>query len=89
MATEIADMQLVPLFQFFQYYVYSLNRIDRSFLTYQDRKVHTYWIDSLVTFRNVSLQLWVDADSPFLSCLVFYDSKLTYIRDCRKKNKTL
>ena len=37
MATEITDMQLVSSFQFFQYYVYPLNGVNRAFLTYQDR----------------------------------------------------
>ena len=37
MATEIADMQLVPPFQFFQNDIYPLYRINRAFLTYQDR----------------------------------------------------
>ena len=35
MATKITDMQLVPLFQFFQNNVYPLNGIDCAFLTYK------------------------------------------------------
>ena len=57
MATEITNMQLVLLFQFFQNNVYPLNGIDRAFLTYQDWGIDSYRIDVSVTIPYMLLQL--------------------------------
>lgn len=57
MATEITNMQLVLLFQFFQNNVYPLNGIDRAFLTYQDWGIDSYRLDVSVTIPYMLLQL--------------------------------
>ena len=73
--TKVLHFQAVFPLNLFQDYVYPLDCEDCAFLTYQYGRVDSERLYLLVTFYNVLLQLRVQAERPFLACLLFDDGK--------------
>ena len=68
---KVLHFQAVFPLNLFQDYVYSLNSEDCAFLTYQYGRVDSERLYLFVTFCYVLLQLRIQTERPFLTCLLF------------------
>ena len=81
MATKILYFQSVFLLNFFQDYVYPLNCKNCAFLTYQYRCFNSDRFYLFVTLLYMFLQLMIQTECSFNSCLFLYYGKFLGIEN--------